>query len=156
MTEQLILTLSLSQIWLIENVSLLMSESSFSYIVVLVLIYLSLLFQNKHINIMWVFPCKSESEVAQSRLTLCDPVDCSLPCSSLHGILQARVLEWGATSFSRGSSFPGLIPGSPALQADALWSEPPGKSKGWESKDQIQKKQSDRTDRSCCTVGCKR
>ena len=47
---------------------------------------------------------KSESEVAQSCPTLCDPVDCSLPGSSLHGILQATILEWLAISFSRGSS----------------------------------------------------
>ena len=39
---------------------------------------------------------KSESEVAQSCLTLSDPMDCSLPGSSVHGIFQARVLEWGA------------------------------------------------------------
>ena len=39
---------------------------------------------------------KSESEVAQSCPTLSDPVDCSLPGSSIHGIFQARVLEWGA------------------------------------------------------------
>jgi len=44
--------------------------------------------------------------VAQSCLTLCDPMDCSLPGSSFHGILQARVLEWVAISFSRGSSQP--------------------------------------------------
>ena len=43
---------------------------------------------------------KSESEVAQSCPTLSDPMDCSLPGSSVHGILQARVLEWGATAFS--------------------------------------------------------
>ena len=43
---------------------------------------------------------KSESEVAQSRPTLCDPMDCSLPGSSVHGIFQARVLEWGAIAFS--------------------------------------------------------
>ena len=43
---------------------------------------------------------KSESEVAQSCLTLYDPMDCSLPVSSLHGIFQARVLEWGAIAFS--------------------------------------------------------
>ena len=49
---------------------------------------------------------ESESEVAQSCLTLCDPMDCSLPGSSVHGILQARVLEWVAISFSRGSSQP--------------------------------------------------
>ena len=41
-----------------------------------------------------------ESEVAQSCLTLCDPMDCSLPGSSLHGILQAGILEWVAISFS--------------------------------------------------------
>src|SRR5574337_21007 len=49
---------------------------------------------------------KSESEVAQSCLTLCDLMDCSLPGSSIHGIFQARVLEWVAISFSRGPSRP--------------------------------------------------
>ena len=44
--------------------------------------------------------------VAQSYLTLCDPMDSSLPASSVHGILQARILEWAAISFSRGSSQP--------------------------------------------------
>ena len=43
---------------------------------------------------------KSESEVAQSCLTLSDPMDCSLTGSSIHGIFQARVLEWGAIAFS--------------------------------------------------------
>ena len=43
---------------------------------------------------------KSESEVAQSYPTLRDPMDCSLPGSSVHGIFQARVLEWGAIAFS--------------------------------------------------------
>ena len=43
---------------------------------------------------------KSESEVAQSCLTLSDPMDCSLLGSSIHGIFQARVLEWGAIAFS--------------------------------------------------------
>ena len=42
---------------------------------------------------------RSESEVAQSCTTLCDPMDCSLPGSSIHGIFQARVLEWGAIAF---------------------------------------------------------
>ena len=45
---------------------------------------------------------KSESEVAQSCPTLSDPMDCSLPGSSIHGIFQARVLEWGAIAFSVG------------------------------------------------------
>ena len=43
---------------------------------------------------------KSESEVAQLCSTLSDPMDCSLPGSSIHGIFQARVLEWGASAFS--------------------------------------------------------
>ena len=43
---------------------------------------------------------KSESEVVQSCPTLSDPMDCSLPDSSVHGIFQARVLEWGAIAFS--------------------------------------------------------
>ena len=43
---------------------------------------------------------KSESEVAQSCLTFSDPMACSLPGSSVHGIFQARVLEWSATAFS--------------------------------------------------------
>ena len=49
---------------------------------------------------------QSESEVAQSCLTLCDPMDCSLSGFSVHGIFQARVLEWIAISFSRRSSRP--------------------------------------------------
>ena len=48
---------------------------------------------------------KSESEVTQSCLTLCDSMDCSLPGSSIHGIFQARLLEWVAMSFSRRSSW---------------------------------------------------
>ena len=44
---------------------------------------------------------KSESEVVQSCLTLSDPMDFSLPGSSIHGIFQARVLEWGAIAFSK-------------------------------------------------------
>ena len=46
---------------------------------------------------------KSESEVAQLCPTLSDPMDCSLPGSSTHGIFQARVLEWGAIAFSRAN-----------------------------------------------------
>ena len=62
------------------------------------------------------------------------PLDCSLPGSSVHGILQARILEWIAISFSMGSSWPrdrtevsGTEPRSSALQEDTLPSEPPGK-----------------------------
>ena len=52
--------------------------------------------------------------------TLCNPMDCSPPGSSIHGILQARILEWVAISFSRGSSWPWNWTQSPALQADSL------------------------------------
>ena len=72
---------------------------------------------------------ESESEVVQSCPTLCDPMYCSLPASSLHGILQARVVEWVAISFYRDLPDPGIKPGSPAFQADTLTSEPPGKEK---------------------------
>ena len=73
-------------------------------------------------------PKESESEVAQSCPTLCDPMDCSLPDSSVHGLLQARILEWVAISFSRESSQPRDRTGVSCMQADALPSEPPGKS----------------------------
>ena len=53
-----------------------------------------------------VYVWKFESLVTQSCLTLCNPMDCRLPGSSVHGIFQARVLEWVAISFSRGSSWP--------------------------------------------------
>ena len=65
--------------------------------------------------------------VTQSCPTLCDSVDCSPPGSSVHGILQARTLEWVAMPFYWGFSQPGIGPWSPALRADSLPSEPPGK-----------------------------
>ena len=54
-------------------------------------------------------------------------MDCSLLGSSVHVILQARILEWVDISFSRGLLDPGIEPWSPTLQADALTTEPPGK-----------------------------
>ena len=54
------------------------------------------------------------------------PWTCSLPGSSVCGILQARILEWVAISFSRVFSLPRIEPWSPALQADFLTPEPPG------------------------------
>ena len=66
--------------------------------------------------------CKSLSPVC-----LCDPMDYSLPGSSVHGIPQARILEWVAIPFSRASSQLRNKPRSPSLQADSLPSEPPGK-----------------------------
>ena len=69
---------------------------------------------------------------SQSFLTLCNLMDCSLPDSSIYGIFQERVLEWVAISFSRGSPIPGIEPGFPTLQADALSSKPQRKSyKSW-------------------------
>ena len=65
------------------------------------------------------------SSLTQSCPTLCDPVDCNLPGSSVRGIFQARILEWVTISFSRGSSQPRDL--SPALEGDDLTSEPGGK-----------------------------
>ena len=69
-------------------------------------------------------------EVTQSCPTLSDPMDCSLPGSSPHGIFQARILEWAAMPSSRGSFHTGIEPRSPALQVDSLPSEPPRTSDG--------------------------
>ena len=65
-------------------------------------------------NMKW-----SEVKVAQSCLTLCDPMD-----YTVHGILQARILEWVAFPFSRDLPNPGIKPRSPALKADSLPAEP--------------------------------
>ena len=61
--------------------------------------------------------------------TLYYPMPYNPPDSSIHGISQARILKWVTISFSRGSSYPGSKPASPALQADSLSSEPPKKPK---------------------------
>ena len=66
--------------------------------------------------------------LAQSRPSLCNPMDCSPPGSSLHGLLQARILERVAISFSRGSSQPGDWTRPSALQENSLQSELQGKS----------------------------
>ena len=66
---------------------------------------------------------KQKVKVTQSHLTLCDPKG-----YTVHGILQARILEWVAVSFSRRSSQPRVKARSPALQVDSLPTEPQGKS----------------------------
>ena len=71
---------------------------------------------------------ESESEVAQLCPTLCDPMDCSPPGSSIHGIFQARVLEWGAIAFS--GTFPAAA-AAKSLQScptlcDPIDGSPPG------------------------------
>ena len=74
---------------------------------------------------------KSESEVAQSCPTLCDSMDCSPPGSSVHGILQARILEWMGCHSHLHQIFPtqGIVLWTPALQTDSLPSEAPRKPK---------------------------
>ena len=70
------------------------------------------------------------AQLLQSCSTLCDTIDCSPPGSSVHEILQARILEWVAISFSRDLPNPGIEPMSPAspgLQEDSLPSESPEK-----------------------------
>ena len=62
------------------------------------------LWSKSHIH-TWLLE-KPHGGIAQSCLTLCDCMDCSPPGSSVHGVFQARVLEWAAISFSRGSSPP--------------------------------------------------
>ena len=73
---------------------------------------------------LWV---REESEIAQSCPTLCDPVDCNLPGSPSMGF--SRQEYWSGLTFPSPGDLPnpGIEPGSPALQADALTSEPPGK-----------------------------
>ena len=76
------------------------------------------------------FTCVSGREkvkvlITQSRPTLCDPMDCSSPGSSVHGILQARIFEWVAISPPGDLPNPKIKPWCPALQADSLPSKPP-------------------------------
>ena len=67
---------------------------------------------------------KVKLNVAQLCLTFCDPMDCTV-----QGILQARILEWAAVPFSRGSSNPGIESRCPTLQVDSLPAEPQGKTR---------------------------
>ena len=66
-------------------------------------------------------------EVAQLCPTLCNRMDCSTSGFSIHGILQAIILEWVSMPFTRGCSQPRNQTQSPALQADSLPSEPQGR-----------------------------
>ena len=70
-----------------------------------------------------MFIAKQWKSKSSSPVQLCELMASSLPGSSVHGFLQARILEWVAVPFSMGSS----QPRSPTLQADSLPSEPPGK-----------------------------
>ena len=114
------------KVWFEQHLSLLMFFQHFHLLLLLLLLLLSRFSrvqlcatpwrQPIRLHCPWDFPgkntgagchfllqcrkVKSESEVAQLCLTLHDPMDCSLPGSSVHGISQARVLEWGAIAFS--------------------------------------------------------
>ena len=80
-----------------------------------------------HFLLQWM-KVKIESEVAQTCLTLCDPMDCSPPGSSTHGIFQARVLEWGAIAFQFSSvHFSSVAQLCPTL-CDSMDCSPPGSS----------------------------
>ena len=74
-----------------------------------------------------MFDVPVKVKVAQLCPALCDPMDCSLRVSSVHGIIPTRILEWVAVSFSRGSSQPRDVVQSPSLQVDSLPAELPGK-----------------------------
>ena len=65
--------------------------------------------------------------VAQSCPTLCDPMDCRPPGSSVYGVLQARILEWVPFPSPGDLPDPGVEPSFPALQAHSILSEQPGK-----------------------------
>ena len=82
------------------------------------------------IGIKWYIRVHTCS-VTQSCWTLCSSVDCDSPGSSVHGIFQARILEWVAISYSKGSSWPRdwpTSPASPALVGRFFTTEPPRKS----------------------------
>ena len=86
--------------------------------------------KNTGVSCHYLLQCikvKSESEVAQSCPTLHDPMDCSPPGSSVHGIFQARVLEWVAIAFSGDLPILGIKSMSLAMQGGFLMTGPPGK-----------------------------
>ena len=86
-----------------------------------------------------LFNILGKVKVAQSGPTLCNPMDCRV-----HGILQARTLEWVTFPFFRRSSNPGIKPRSPTLQADSLPAEPLGKPNTLGRNKIIQKTQSNK------------
>ena len=88
------------------------------------IIILALLFSSVELTLKDV---KMKVLIPHSCLTLWDLTDCSSPGSSVHGILQARILESVAISFSEDLPDPGIEPGSPALAGRFFTTEPPGK-----------------------------
>ena len=81
----------------------------------------------RHLSVMCVCVCVRACMCAESCLTLCSPMACGPPGSSVHGILQVGILQWVAISFSRGSSGSRVKPASPALGGEFFTPLPPGK-----------------------------
>ena len=79
------------------------------------------------VSVCCVSVCWCHCSLTKSCLTLCDPMDCSLPGSSVHGILQARILEWVAIPLSRGSSQPRDQACISCTAGRFFTTEPPGK-----------------------------
>ena len=77
---------------------------------------------------LYILPGKSNHCVCVSR-SVVSAMDCSPPGSSVHGLLQARILEWVAIPSPGDISHPGIELGSPVLLADSLPTEPPGKNR---------------------------
>ena len=84
------------------------------------------LWMNKHV-VAYLYNRKYPVIVGLSCTTLCDPMDCSLPGVSIHGIFHSGILEWVAIPSKGDLPNPGTEPGSPALGTDSLLFEPPGK-----------------------------
>ena len=77
----------------------------------------------------WLYPTCVLCLVSQLCLAVCDPIDCSPPGSSVHGVLQARILEWVTMYSSRGSSQPRYWTQVSSMRVDSSPSEPPWKPK---------------------------
>ena len=91
------------------------------------------------LSIYTVCVCVCMRSVSQSRLTLCDLMDCSLPGSSVHGVFQAGILEWVAISSSRGSSPHRDWIKSPSLAGEFYTAEPCRNTRHWQTAlDQLQ------------------
>ena len=85
--------------------------------------------KNTRVGCHFLLQCmklKSESEVAQSCRTLCDPMDCSLPGSSIHGIFRARILEWGAIAAAAAAAAAAKSLQLCPTLCDPIESSPPG------------------------------
>ena len=110
--------------WLLNYIQCLFFLCGEMYLYLCIPIYLSI-YLSYFLKPRWgPCPFRVPAQSLQSCLTLCDPMDCTLPTSSVHGFFQARILEWVAIPFSRGSSWKWIEPWSHALQADSLPPEP--------------------------------